>query len=132
MRAKVKRFKVMTSEKPNKELHKKGAVPFSEIERIMTTVDSPMETTAALGSRTPVKADIIGKKPITRKVKVDKLDPIGELVAKGIEHFPPEEEPVDLLRSSNLILTGITGSPGEPPITKVINSEKDLRAKAVV
>jgi hypothetical protein len=126
MKARVKRVRKMGKDRPNRELRKKGAVMFSELESSIVSSDTSMDTTGLTGSATAVKADTIGPRA-ARKPRREAVSPVGERVLREIEQFPPDEEPYGCgWNNTNLKLTAIGGD-DMPSVTRVIASEEDLK-----
>ncbi len=92
MKAKVKRVKVMSGDRPNRKLRRRGAVRFDELTTVLKQADSPLDVALpGTTDREPVKMDVIGsypKRPV-RKVKVDK---VGEAICKELDNQLSKDE----------------------------------------
>lgn len=120
----AKRVNVMTDERPNERLAAEGAVPFTELEPILTSADSQLDRMDLLGNKTPLEAQTIGK--VAGRVDVEEpVTKLGEKLAEEIEAFPPEREAVGG-PEGNIKMTFIVGEFNEAP-RHLIQSEEDLK-----
>ncbi len=102
MKAKVKRIRVMTNDKPNRKLRRRGAVRFDELTLILKEADSPLDIALpGTTDREPVKMDVIGSYP-KRRVKKIKVDKVGEAILKEMDnHLSKDEQFNEYVASGN-------------------------------
>jgi hypothetical protein len=89
MKARVKRVKKMGKDRPNRELRRRGAVRFKDLQPAIVESDTPLSVGCEV-----VKTDTIGKRP-RRKVRPERVLAAGEAAL----HMPRDLQGIDERRA---------------------------------